>query len=149
MLTSIRRNHKLSNRRIAKFSSGYESSRSTSRDSATDNSEKSSTPYRLPKLLLDSDDGFVEKESEVKEVEQIFGRFGYEYVVRLPELKPLTPAEIISPQRLLSQRYRQVSLVPRLRTAEILPEYRHTPSLERENRSSTDDDISPHSLEQK
>ncbi|KAH9489599.1 hypothetical protein Btru_036497 [Bulinus truncatus] len=137
MFTSVRTKHKLSNRRFIKTgNSGYESSRSTSRDSVTDNSVKCSTPYRLPRLLHGSDEP-MDTDADIKDIERVYGRFGFEYIVRLPELKPLTPSEFISPQRLLSQRYRQVSLVPRLRTSEMSPVYRHTPSIDRESDSDS------------
>ncbi|CAL1526786.1 unnamed protein product [Lymnaea stagnalis] len=121
------RNKLIKNRNFKRCETSLESSPGT--PSIGDHrSGECSTPYRLPRIHLENEE---RREVEVRDrnVEKVYGRFGYELVMRLPEVLPLSPGEFISPQRLLSQRYRQVGLVPRIREENIAASYRHTPSI--------------------
>ncbi|KAK7506637.1 hypothetical protein BaRGS_00002112, partial [Batillaria attramentaria] len=105
----------------------------------SESSEKCSTPYRLPRIsprTPSSDDGVVSPDVD----EKVWGRFGYEDVIRMPELGPSVhkammnspslgpgsgvPAVGVVGQRSVAaaQRYRQTSmLVPKFRSAAITP----------------------------
>ncbi|RUS91176.1 hypothetical protein EGW08_001089 [Elysia chlorotica] len=85
----------------------------------SDISVKCSTPYRLPRIPPpESPTTTVEGGDKSDLDEKIFGRFGYEDVVKMPELGPSIRKALINPHSSLAQRYRQ---------AAITPAYRHAP----------------------
>ncbi|KAK3796076.1 hypothetical protein RRG08_017566 [Elysia crispata] len=95
----------------------------------SDISVKCSTPYRLPRIPPpDSPTTTVEGGDRSDVDEKIFGRFGYEDVVKMPELGPSIRKALINPHSSLAQRYRQAGLgVPKFSSAAITPAYRHAP----------------------
>ncbi|XP_012935547.1 uncharacterized protein LOC101859086 [Aplysia californica] len=112
-----------------------------------DISVKCSTPYRLPRIPPPCDTPCTEEDGDKLDGdERVFGRFGYEDVVRMPELGPSITKALINPHSTLAQRYRQASLaVPRFKNAAITPSYRHTPFIN-DDVDDLDDEYDPHSL---
>ncbi|GFS18748.1 hypothetical protein ElyMa_001530000 [Elysia marginata] len=95
----------------------------------SDISVKCSTPYRLPRIPPpDSPTTTYEGGDKAEPEEKIFGRFGYEDVVKMPELGPSIRKALINPHSSLAQRYRQAGLgLPKFTSAAITPAYRHAP----------------------
>lgn len=115
--------------RYSKPKSANETEDSVTLLDLSDISVKCSTPYRLPRIPPpDSPTTTVEGCDKVDPDEKIFGRFGYEDVVKMPELGPSIRKALINPHSSLAQRYRQAGLgLPKFTSAAITPAYRHTP----------------------
>ncbi|XP_059162135.1 uncharacterized protein LOC131945146 [Physella acuta] len=112
----------------------------TQRHTAGSDDVISTTPYRLPRIAS-STEKIKRPESRDLSLEKMFGRHGYEYIIRLPDLTPLQPGEFISPQRLLSQRSRQLPVPTGFNN--VTASCRNTPSLygEDDGDDETFDDI--------
>jgi len=70
----------------------------------SDVSVKCSTPYRLPRISPPCESPSIPGEYGDGE-ERVFGRFGYEDVIRMPELGPSISRALINPHCELAQRY--------------------------------------------
>jgi len=91
---------------------------------------KCTTPYRLPRISphCESPVTLTDTEAKTSDSDRVFGRFGYEDVIRMPALGPAISKALINPHDQLAHTYRQSGLmVPKFKQAAITPTYRHTP----------------------
>ncbi|XP_050417955.1 uncharacterized protein LOC126831480 isoform X1 [Patella vulgata] len=92
----------------------------------TDIGGKSSTPYRLPRIDAPSPHSRHYEDSYYSA--RLWGQFGYENIIRIPELGPEIRKHYVNPPKTVAQQYRQANLsVPKFRTAAITPTMKAIP----------------------